>query len=76
MTFDGASLLGWSLTHTGQVLLRAYVRVVMIKNVAADDWWMLASIVRLHAPIRTRQGLTVPIACIHGLLDRGIVGNY
>ncbi|KAJ0107919.1 hypothetical protein J7T55_007131 [Diaporthe amygdali] len=31
--------LAWIL-----VLLRAYVRVIMIKNVAADDWWMLASI--------------------------------
>ncbi|ROW11172.1 hypothetical protein VMCG_01153 [Cytospora schulzeri] len=26
-------------------LLRAYVRIFMIKNVAADDWWMLASLV-------------------------------
>ncbi|KAG8169815.1 hypothetical protein KVR01_000560 [Diaporthe batatas] len=36
--------LAWIL-----VLLRAYVRVIMIKNVASDDWWMLASILAYTA---------------------------
>lgn len=31
---------------TNQVLLRAYVRIFMVKTVAADDWWMFASMVR------------------------------
>lgn len=30
-----------------QVLLRAYTRFFMVKNVAADDWWMFAAMVRL-----------------------------
>ncbi|KAI3401680.1 hypothetical protein diail_9344 [Diaporthe ilicicola] len=36
--------LAWIL-----VLLRAYVRIVFIKNVAADDWWMFASILAYTA---------------------------
>ncbi|ROW01703.1 hypothetical protein VSDG_01989 [Cytospora chrysosperma] len=29
-------------------LLRAYVRICMIKNVAADDWWMLTSLQAIY----------------------------
>lgn len=38
------------LTTHKQVLLRAYVRYHMIRNIAADDWWMFASIVRGFQP--------------------------
>lgn len=54
MEAHGAGLSGWLLTPTKQVLLRAYVRVIMIKNVAADDWWMLASIVSLPLSFPTQ----------------------
>ncbi|POS70880.1 integral membrane protein [Diaporthe helianthi] len=49
--------LAWIL-----VLLRAYVRVIMIKNVAADDWWMLASILAYTG---------YSIVALWGLIDGG-----
>ncbi|KUI60000.1 hypothetical protein VP1G_07232 [Cytospora mali] len=42
-------------------LLRAYVRVVMIKNVASEDWWMFASL--------TYTGYCV--SALWGLVDGG-----
>lgn len=40
-----------SLTYVEQVILRGYTKFFIIKNVAADDWWMFASMVRSISPL-------------------------